>query len=153
MYEAVGYETYQKVDFLPGGVEAMLPPENTINRGWLPYELENTIEGKELARLASSPLDSLQSEANLAKGAELYNIYCAICHGPKGKGQGTLVKREKILGVPSYDDVARNVTVGTTFHTIQYGLNSMGSYASQMNTEEAWQISEYVMKLKQDLTK
>jgi len=123
MYEAVGYETYQKVDFLPGGVEAMLPPENTINRGWLPYELENTIEGKELARLASSPLDSLQSEANLAKGAELYNIYCAICHG------------------------------GTTFHTIQYGLNSMGSYASQMNTEEAWQISEYVMKLKQDLTK
>ena len=29
----------------------------------------------------------------------------------------------------------------------------MGSYASQMNTEEMWQVSEYVMKLKQDLTK
>lgn len=153
MYEAVGYETYQKVDFLPNGVEAMLPPENTINRGWLPYGIENTIEGKELARLNASPLDTLQMEDNLAKGAELYNIYCAICHGPKGKGQGTLVKREKILGVPSYDDVARNVTVGTSFHTIQYGLNSMGSYAAQMDTEEAWQISEYVMKLKQDLTK
>lgn len=151
MYEAVGYETYQQVDFLPSGQEAMLPPANTVPRGWMPYSLENTPEGKELARLLVSPLDSLQSEANLLKGAKLYNIYCAICHGPAGKGQGTLVKREKILGVPSYGDAARNISVGTTFHTIQYGLNSMGSYASQMNTEEMWQVSEYVMKLKQNI--
>jgi len=153
MYEPVGYETYEKVDFLPGEMEAMLPVENTIPRGWMPYQYENTIEGKEMARLMLSPLDSLQKDENLIKGGELYNIYCMICHGPQGKGQGTLVKREKILGVPSYADAARNVTVGTTFHTIQYGLNSMGSYASQMNTEEMWQVSEYVMKLKQDLTK
>jgi len=153
MYEAVGYETYGEVGILPNGQEAMLPPANTVPRGWMPYTIENTPEGKELARALVSPLDSLQRDVNLAKGAELYNIYCAICHGPKGKGQGTLVKREKILGVPSYDDAARNITVGTSFHTVQYGLNSMGSYASQMNTEEMWQVSEYVMKLKQDLIK
>ncbi len=153
MYESAGYETYGQVDFLPNGAEAMKPVEGTINRGWLPYEYENTPEGKELARLMTSPLDSLNSEANLAKGKELYTIYCAICHGNAGKGQGTLVKREKILGVPSYADAARNVTVGTTYHTIQYGLNSMGSYASQMNTKEMWQVSEYVVQLKQDLTK
>ena len=74
-------------------------------------------------------------------------------HGDKGDGKGTLVKREKILGVPSYADPVRNLTVGTTYYTIHYGLNSMGSYASQMNTEEMWQVSEYVMQLKQDLTK
>ena len=101
----------------------------------------------------TSPLDSMNSEGNLAVGKELYTIYCAICHGNAGKGQGTLVKREKILGVPSYVDAARNITIGTTYHTIQYGLNSMGSYASQMNTQEMWQVSEYVMQLKQDLTK
>ncbi len=151
MYDGVGYETYQEVDFLPGGIEAQLPVAGTINRGWMPYAFENTLEGKELARLNSSPLDSLQAEANLIKGAELYGIYCAICHGPKGDGKGGLVQREKILGVPSYADAARNITVGTTFHTIQYGLNSMGSYASQMNTEEMWQVSEYVMKLKAEL--
>jgi mono/diheme cytochrome c family protein len=131
----------------------MIPPANTINRGWLPYGFDNSPEGKELARLNTSPLDSLATEENLAVGGQLYTIYCAICHGDKGKGQGTLVKREKILGVPSYDDAVRNITVGTTFHTMQYGLNSMGSYASQMNTEEMWQVSEYVMKLKEDLTK
>lgn len=153
MYEPVGYETYGEVGFLPHQMEAMEPVANTISRGWMPYGIENTPEGKELARMQTSPLDSLQMEGNLAIGKELYTIYCAICHGAKGSGQGTLVKREKILGVPSYADSGRNITVGTSFHTIQYGLNSMGSYTSQMNTKEAWQVSEYVMKLKQDLTK
>ena len=156
MYEPVGYETYQGVDngLFPEGTEAMLPVEGTISRGYMPYEFENTQEGKELARLNTSPLDSLKTEDNLAKGMQLYTIYCAICHGDKGDGQGNLVKREKILGVPSYADPARNITVGTTYHTIYYGLNSMGSYASQFaNEEEMWQVSEYVMKLKEDLTK
>ncbi|CAN0605994.1 unnamed protein product [Ectocarpus sp. 12 AP-2014] len=153
MYESVGYETYQQVDFLPNGSQAMLPPANTINRGWLPYGIENSLEGKELSRLNLSPLDSVNVVENLGKGKELYDVYCAICHGPKGKGQGTLVKREKILGVPSYADAARNINVGSTYHVIYYGLNSMGSYASQMNTTEMWQVSEYVMTLKEDLTK
>lgn len=151
MYEPVGYETYGEVGFLPNGQEAMMPAENTIPRGKIPYGIENTPEGKEQARLLTSPLDSLQKDQNLANGAQLYTIYCAICHGDKGDGQGTLVKREKILGVPSYSDAARNITVGTSYHTIQYGLNSMGSYATQLDTKEMWQVSEYVMKLKEDL--
>jgi hypothetical protein len=32
-----------------------------------------------------------------------------------------------------------------------YGLNSMGSYASQTSIEERWQIDHYVMKLKGEL--
>ncbi|KPM31340.1 Cytochrome c class I [Croceitalea dokdonensis DOKDO 023] len=156
MYEPVGYETYGAVEngLFPQGTEAMLPAENTVSREWLPYEFEDGLVGKELARLQPSPLDSLQREENLAKGKELYDVYCAICHGNNGAGQGTLVKREKILGVPSYADAARNITVGSTYHTMYYGLNSMGSYASQMSSqEELWQVAEYVMKLKGDLTK
>ncbi|MET1257980.1 cytochrome c [Flagellimonas sp. DF-77] len=156
MYEPVGYETYQGIDngLFPQGTEAMVPPAKTISREWMPYEFANDPAGKELARLQPSPLDSLSQEANLAKGKELYDVYCAICHGNKGKGQGTLVKREKILGVPSYDDVARNITVGSTYHTMYYGLNSMGSYAAQFSSEEEmWQVAEYVIKLKEDLSK
>lgn len=152
MYEPVGYETYQEVYFLPEGTAALVPAENTIARGTVPYELENTPAGKEASRALVSPLDSLASEMNLARGKELYDIYCAICHGANGNGQGTLVKREKILGVPSYADAARNINVGSTYHVIYYGLNSMGSYAGQLDYTERWQVSEYVMKLKADLT-
>lgn len=153
MYEDVGYDTYDRVEFLPNGMAAGLPPDHTIARGWIPYGIENTMDGKDLARLNPSPLDSLNREENLKVGKELYDIYCSLCHGDKGDGQGNLTKREKILGVPSYADVARDVTVGTTYHVIYYGLNSMGSYAGQLDTKERWQVSEYVMKLKEDLTK
>lgn len=153
MQKSVGYETYQQVDFLPNGMEAKKPVENTIPRGHIPYRYADGLEGKELARLQPSPLDSLASEENLKVGAELYNINCAICHGSKGAGNGYLVEREKILGVPKFSDVGRNITVGSTYHTMYYGLNSMGSYASQLRETERWQVAEYVMKLKEELTK
>jgi mono/diheme cytochrome c family protein len=152
MYESVGYGTYQEVDFLPYNMEALLPPENTVKRGWLPYPYENTLEGKELARAElTNPIDSTMITSNMESGKELYDIYCAVCHGAKGAGNGILVKREKILGVPNYKD--RDINAGTTFHVLYYGLNSMGSYASQLNEQERWLVSEYVMKLREDLTK
>jgi hypothetical protein len=37
------------------------------------------------------------TDKNLEQGKELYTIYCGICHGDKGGGQGILVKREKFF--------------------------------------------------------
>jgi mono/diheme cytochrome c family protein len=153
MYEPVGYEAYQPVAWLPNGSEALLPAEHTIARGKMTYKFQNNPEGKELSRAMISPLDSLMQDKNLEAGATLYGIYCAICHGNKGDGQGNLVKREKILGVPSYADAGRNINIGSTYHVIYYGQNAMGSYAGQLNETERWQVAEYVMKLKEDLTK
>jgi mono/diheme cytochrome c family protein len=136
----------------PNDAVALIPAEGSIPRGFKPFEFDNTIEGFELAKtMLTSPLDSTQ--VDLAKGGPLYSIYCAICHGVKGDGQGNLVKREKILGVPSYDDVGRAITEGGIYHTIYYGKNAMGSYANQLEEEERWQVVAYVLKLKADLEK
>ncbi|WP_460220050.1 c-type cytochrome [Psychroserpens sp. MEBiC05023] len=153
MYEPVSYETYQDSDAFPGGMEAQMPAEGSIPRGdFLPFEIENTTEGYEYAKtFLVSPLDSMKVDTD--KGKELYDIYCGICHGNKGKGQGKLVKREKILGVPSYDDAGRAITEGSIYHTIYYGKNAMGSYANQLNEQERWQVVDYVLKLKSDLEK
>ena len=83
------------------------------------------------------------------KGKELYNIYCAVCHGEKGDGKGILVTNEKFLGVPSYAD--REITDGSIFHVVTYGLNSMGSHANQLSQEERWQVADYVLQLKAGL--
>ncbi len=154
MYESVGYETYQETGAFRNGKEGQLPAEGSIPRGFEVYEYENTLEDYALAKAnLKSPLDTLSKEDNLKTGKELYNIYCAVCHGTKGNGQGILVEREKILGVPSYDDAGRAITEGSVYHVIHYGLNSMGSYANQLNQKERWKVAEYVMQLKQDLEK
>lgn len=151
MYESAGYETYGEAAF-PNGIEAQLPAKGSIPRGYVPFEIENSTVGYDLAKATLvSPLDSTMVDLN--RGKELYNIYCGICHGNKGDGQGNLVKREKILGIPSYDDAGRAINAGSIYHTIYYGKNAMGSYANQLNDEERWQVVSYVLKLKADLEK
>ncbi len=152
MYESVGYETYAESDAFRNGIEAQLPAEGSIPRGFTPFDIDNTTEGYNLAKATlMSPLDSTQ--VDLVEAKVLYDIYCGICHGNKGDGQGTLVKREKILGIPSYADVGRAITTGSIYHTIYYGKNSMGSYANQLSEDERWQVVAYVLDLKAKLEK
>ena len=150
MYESVGYGTYDESDAFNNGIEAQLPVEGTISRGWVPYEFEDTNEGYDLAKnTLFSPIE--KNAKNLAEGKELYGVYCAVCHGSKGDGQGILMKREKFLGIPSYAD--RDITEGSTYHVLMYGKNLMGSHASQVDSKERWQISQYVLSLREKLVK
>lgn len=150
MYEPLGYEAYGSYDVFENGQEAKLPVEGTVSRGWMPYDYDNTNEGKEAAKASlTNPLP--YTEENLANGKQMYTIYCAICHGDKGDGKGTLAQREKILGVPAYNDIGRAITEGSTYHVMYYGINTMGSYAAQTSEEERWQIVHHVMKLKDAL--
>ncbi|WP_348797631.1 c-type cytochrome [Flavobacterium adhaerens] len=147
MYESAGAETYGEapVNVFKDGKEGRLPAEGSINRGFEPFEYENTPEGYALAKAnLKSPLDSL--DRNSDKGKELYEIYCMSCHGAAGDGKGKLVEREKFLGVPSYKD--RDITEGSIFYVETYGLNAMGSHANQMSAHERWLVADYVLKLK-----
>ncbi len=155
MYESLAYETYAEAEIFGqindgNNQEAMIPVEGSISRGWMPYEYEDNTEGYEAAK-AELKNTLAYTEENLAKGKELYDIYCATCHGKKGNGKGWLVQQEKILGVPSYDDAGRAITEGSVYHVMYWGINTMGSYASQMSEKELWQVDHYVMKLKAEL--
>ncbi|MDQ6527950.1 Cytochrome c [compost metagenome] len=148
MYESVAYEPYSEAKIFKGGKEGQLPVAGTINRGFEPYEYENSTAGYELAKAnLKSPLT--EEEKNSGKGKELFEIYCISCHGATGNGKGKLVEREKFLGVPSYKD--REITEGSIFHVETYGLNAMGSHANQLSAHERWLVADYVLKLKSQL--
>ncbi len=150
MYESVGYEAYEESKAFSNGFEAQLPVDGTIPRGWVPYEYEDTNEGYDLAKAnLFSPLQ--KDKENLSKGKELYAIYCAVCHGSKGDGQGILTKREKFLGIPSYAD--RDISEGSIYHVLMYGRNLMGSHSSQVDAKERWQITQHVISLRENLIK
>ncbi|KAF2340089.1 c-type cytochrome [Flavobacterium tistrianum] len=148
MYESVAYEPYSEAKIFKGGKEGQLPVAGTINRGFEPYEYENSTAGYELAKAnLKSPLT--EEEKNSGKGKELFEIYCISCHGAAGNGKGKLVEREKFLGVPSYKD--REITEGSIFHVETYGLNAMGSHANQLSAHERWLVADYVLKLRSQL--
>jgi len=150
MYQSLAYETYAESDAFSNGIEAQIPPDGSIPRGWDPYDFEDSTEGYELAKnQLLSPLEV--NELNMSKGKELYEIYCSICHGDKGDGMGVLAQREKFLGIPAYID--RDITPGSIYHVLMYGINAMGSHAGQVNEEERWQIAQYVMKLREESNK
>lgn len=150
MYEPVGYETYADSDAFANGIEAQIPVEGSIARGWEPYDYPDTNEGYEAAKANLNSTIEITDE-NQANGKELYGIYCAVCHGNKGDGQGILMTREKFLGVPSYAD--REITPGSIYHVLMYGKNAMGSHAGQVNATERWQIAQHVMELRSSLLK
>ncbi len=149
MYEPVSYNTYSESSAFKNDKEGQLPAEGSLNRGFEVYEYENSTAGYDLAKAnLKSPLDSLSTE-DMDKAKGLYEIYCAICHGNAGNGQGKLVTQGKLLGIPNYKD--RVITTGSVFHVQTYGLNSMGAYSNQLNAHERWLVATYVMKLKSEL--
>ncbi|WP_185849852.1 c-type cytochrome [Blattabacterium cuenoti] len=141
--------------FIKGKTSSLLPVKGTIPRnsyGFNFYKLNDTQEGYNLSKkILKSPLQkSNKNKEELNKviedGKNIYKINCSICHGENGDGQGFLVKKEKILGIPSYKD--RDITIGSIYHVITYGKNNMSSYASQLNEIDRWKVAEYVMILK-----
>ena len=113
---------------------------------------------------------SLYSSEIDAKRVKNYIIYIVLFVMETIK-KGKVVKREKILGIPGYsyvskldDDgnvetdslgndikIGRLINEGSTYHTIFYGKNTMGSYANQLNEMERWLVTHYVLKLKSEL--
>lgn len=151
MYVSPSLETYQKTDMFADSLSARLPVEGTIPRNYVVYDYPNTNEGYEAARTTLTLPDDFKSEEALAKGKELYTVFCSSCHGDKGDGNGWLVQQEKILGVPSYSpDRLPNITPGSMYHVIMHGKGIMGSHASQLTYDERWNIVRYVIELRGD---
>ena len=122
------------------------PPSGTIKRGELfPYTLPNDSNGYKMSATVKNPLGPL-SHTDSLESSRLFNINCAVCHGAKGIANGPLsgkIGAIANLTLPLYVSMAD----GTMFHSINYGKNNMGSYASQLNRKQRWMIIQYIRTL------
>jgi mono/diheme cytochrome c family protein len=83
----------------------------------------------------------------LKKGQERYNIYCSVCHGLTGTGDGMVVQRG-FPKPPSFDEQRlRDAPEGHFFHVITNGYGVMYSYASRVEPAERWAIIAYIRAL------
>lgn len=125
-----------------------IPVAGTMQIGdFAEYTLTDDSAGYALSALVKNPLPPLERKDSL-EAARLYNINCAICHGADGKANGPLATSGKIGGVANLTAEAYVAMAdGTMFHSLYYGKNNMGSYASQLSRKQRWQIVQYVRSL------
>ncbi len=153
MYEPLAYNPDQKNPNFADGKTSQTPPQGTNPIGFVRFEYPETKEGYEAAGVeAVNPLTV--NKQTLEEGKQLYLAMCSPCHGEQGKGNGSIVESGKYPAPPSYSTgvssrggAMSELTDGKIFHTMQYGINLMGSYASQLSPEERWKVVAYVHEL------
>lgn len=105
--------------------------------------------GKEASSTNFVELNPLPlTEKLMVRGQERFTIYCSPCHGSQGDGNGITKKIGAMAIVASLHDprIVRQPD-GEIFNTITHGKNLMGSYASQIPTEDRWAIIAYLRTL------
>ncbi len=122
--------------------------------GHVPYYYEDTAEGREAAIADNSTNPFPITEEGMVRGANIYNIFCAICHGEAGNGLGYIYDTDqnpqaKYPAAPAsfLRPEFLEASNGRYYHAIMYGYNVMGAYADKMNYEERWQVIHYIRSL------
>ena len=157
MYESPSYETNSSNPVFKNNSTSQYLPKNSIPRGFVPFDFDNTLDDYLRAgKILVNPISN--SEAVLSEGKQLFEMFCAHCHGKEGNGKGS-INHPVYSAVPSYSDSItprrsgepmNKLKSGHIFHSLHYGLNAMGPHASQLSQEERWKIVHYVHKLQKN---
>jgi mono/diheme cytochrome c family protein len=87
------------------------------------------------------------TRADLDRGQERFNIYCAPCHSRVGDGLGMVVQRGYRQPPSFHIDRLRDAPPGYMFDVITNGFGVMPDYRSQIAVKDRWAIVAYVKAL------
>ena len=82
----------------------------------------------------------------MAEGKAKFDIFCAVCHGAAGDGNG-VTKPYGVLAANYHDERLRGVEDGYLFDVITNGKGLMLPFNDRISPEERWAIVLYVRAL------
>jgi mono/diheme cytochrome c family protein len=145
-------------DFFPDGRASRAPVAGTVARGQLradrPLYEGTDKDGKPVAEF---PFEV--SESVLKRGKQRYEVFCSVCHGYTGQGDGRIVQRGFTKPPSLTKDDSRgyalkkekikltDVPVGYVYVVITKGHGAMPDYAEQIPPKDRWAIVGYVKAL------
>jgi mono/diheme cytochrome c family protein len=164
------YRSDQKMDIFADGRANRGEIAGTVSRGNLGADdlFYRGLDGEAGAQMWATGFPATYPDgreltvdmAFLERGRKGYDIYCAVCHGYDGRGQGMVPERVKMGGglwaarnlvEPPDAKGQGGVTVqmpnGQLFNTISNGYNTMMGYAQQITHADRWAIVAYVRAL------
>ncbi|HKP12166.1 MAG TPA: cytochrome c, partial [Blastocatellia bacterium] len=86
-------------------------------------------------------------KAALDRGQERFNIFCAVCHGRLGDGNGMIPKRGYRQPPSYHQDRLRQAPVGYIFDVATNGFGAMPDYSAQISVDDRWKIVAYIRVL------
>lgn len=96
---------------------------------------------------APEPPPPVVTMAVLERGRERYDIFCAVCHGRAGYGDGQIVQRG-FPAPPSYhSNRLRKLSNQRIYDVITQGYGVMFSYAQRVPPADRWALVAYIRAL------
>jgi mono/diheme cytochrome c family protein len=153
---------YRSSTFFADGLSGRQPIEGTVARGFLRTDTEYFTGKKSVRSVPSaSPQPGTENtfpddvdtfpfpvtEDTVRRGRERYDIFCSVCHGLTGNGDGMIVRRGFRRAASFNDDRLRQAPVGHFFDAITNGWGAMPSYAAQIPVQDRWAIIAYIRAL------
>jgi mono/diheme cytochrome c family protein len=145
MYNQPKAKTYSATEFFDNGTSAQpIPPHTVEYRGVRQNEAfySGLTNGVLVAQLPLQLTPGL-----LDRGRERYDIYCAVCHGATGEGNGEIVQRGFPAPPTYHSERLRNAPIGHFYDVITNGYGVMYSYASRVEPNDRWAIAAYIRAL------
>jgi mono/diheme cytochrome c family protein len=92
--------------------------------------------------------DEAAATALIQRGKERYQIYCGVCHGASGDGQG-VAGQYGVPGIANFhlDNFKASYPDGRLFEVITHGKGMMGAYGYNVPVRDRWAIIAYVRTL------
>ena len=113
------------------------------------------VEGAAYIQGAGTPLNPVAADAaSLERGALLYDVHCALCHGPKGQGDGTvagkLVKKPADLTSVNVTELSDGELFMVVTNGVQPGIGIKGGMPAlreNLYPSERWDVVNYLRSL------
>ncbi len=151
MQYSPAYGAYSHNPNFSDGKTLQQPVAGTLARGERSLHYQATPEdARRAGRELVNPIND-DDKTSLDRGAHVYRIFCIVCHGPTGAGDGPAASR----GVPALPLSAGNSVAmkdGHLFHILTYGRGAMGSYAGQLTPHDRWCVIRHVRTLQANAT-
>jgi len=134
-------------DLFADGRAMRAPVPGTVARGFLQEDPVWWTGRNEDGSWASFPSE-LTLEV-VQRGRERYDIYCSVCHGLAGDGQGIIMTGDYgYVPAPTFhSDLLRAREDGYFFDVASYGIRSMPGYGTQVPVADRWAIVAYIRAL------
>lgn len=119
-----------------GGRDGYPPPKDII---------ELVRARLEAGRTLSNPVP--KSPESLARGREMYERHCIVCHGAQGRGNGLVGQKFVPQPMELNFDYVQLQPDGQIFYTISHGSIAMPFYRDAIAVQDRWHLVNFIKEV------